>query len=325
MTTRSPVSPQHLRAHASTLDVLRSLLEDVQLTSGRIGDGQEAYGLLCGWVLTGLGDRYLHHRDQLTYIEESLAVAVQALHRAAGGRQSLGEWLGITANGIATTEAPVAYDRPQSLSHVMDDALEWVSRREWVEPQLAEAAPVAEFAAPVDDSYAVLRVAGLACAVACVEPVRGLLDDLGGAPDVVAEQVACWNQMAADLHTVAADLRLTLDEDFGRYDRIDVRAYLDLMSNNVEALKGLAAISAAMAVITKAAGDLILLVRDIVRGLIADLVARVIIWVSDAPAVVPLPVMAARLATAVATSWRIHAYLTALTISVANLSACING
>lgn len=325
MTARPPVNPQHLRTHASTLEALRSLLEDVQLTIGQIGDGQTAYGRLCGWVLTGLSDRYLHHRDQVAYIQESLAVVIRGLHRAADGDQTLAEWLGATATADAEREAPIAYDRPQSLSHVMDDTLQWVSRREWVEPQLAEAAPVAEFAAPVDDNYTALRAAGLACVLACIEPLRNMLDDLGGAPNVVADQVTCWMQIAADLHTIADDLRLTLNDDFGHSDRIDVQAYLDLMSNNVEALKGLAAISTTLAVITKTAGDLILLVRDIARGLIADLVARVITWINDAPAVVPLPVMAARLATAIATSWRIHAYITALTTSVANLSACIDG
>lgn len=79
-----------------------------------------------------------------------------------------------------------------------------------------------------------------------------------------------------------------------------------------------------MALITKAAGDLILLTRDIVRGLIADLVARMMVWLADT-AVVPMSVTATKLATVVATWWRIHAYVTALVTSMTRLSQYLDG
>jgi hypothetical protein len=43
----------------------------------------------------------------------------------------------------------------------MDSTIARAQRREWVEPQLAGGAPVAEFAAPVDQFYAVLRAGDL--------------------------------------------------------------------------------------------------------------------------------------------------------------------
>ena len=97
------------------------------------------------------------------------------------------------------------------------------------------------------------------------------------------------------------------------------------MSHNVDAIAGLADISAAMALITKAAGDLILLTRDIVRGLVADLVARLVSWMAGTRSVVPLPVTASQLTTAVVTCWRIHSYVNALVTSLAHLSSYADG
>ncbi|MEV6488071.1 hypothetical protein AB0M20_05425 [Actinoplanes sp. NPDC051633] len=307
-----------MRSHASNVDRLRTRLERVRADARRIGEDQSAFGLVCGWVLTGLGDRYVRHDQLMAYIEESLALVVRGLRRVAAGEERLGDWL-----GLARGDAPVAYDRPQSMSHVVDHLLELVERREWVEPEL-ELAPVAEFVAPVEDDFGALRVGGLRWAMAYAEPVRQMLDDLSGTPEIAAGQATRWTAMAGDLNAIAADLRRCLDRDFAAPAGPDVRAYLDLMSNNVEALKGVAATATAMALVTRSAADLILLTRDIVRGLIGTLLARVIVWTADTSAVVTRDVMAARLATVVATTRRIHAYITALVASVANLSEYVD-
>ncbi|MGA5304601.1 hypothetical protein ACPCHT_32150 [Nucisporomicrobium flavum] len=325
MTAHRSAEPQLLRSHARDVDALRSRLEQVLLTGRRIEQDQAGFGALCAWVLTKLSDRYERNRDGIAYVEENLTIVVGGLRRAAGGEQPIARWLGVATDVAAPAgEAPVAYDRDESLSRVMDDTLEWVTEREWVEPQLADAAPIAEFALPVDAAFAALRTAGLATALNCVPLVQQMLDDLSGAPDVVADQAACWQTIGADLQGVAADLQHSLDHHFGASPRPDVRAYLDLMSNNVEALMGLGAIAAAMAVITKAAGDLILLARDIIRGFIGDLFARVIVWLSDTSAPVSLPVLAVRLSAVVTACWRIHTYITALVTSVASLSAVLD-
>lgn len=303
--------------------MLGSWLEQARLAGRRIRKDQSAFGPLCGWVLIGLGDRCLSTQEKVAYIEENLVLAVQSLRRVANGQEQLADWLGVSADGtLVTDEVPVPYGRSQSLSHVMDDVLDWVRSREWVEPELADAAPVVEFAAPVGDGFAALRATGLDFAMAHFEPVRRMLDDLSGAPEVVAAQAEHWSTMAADLRVVGAELKDCLARDFGDGNPPDVQAYLDLMSNNVEAVLGYAALADATAVITKSAGDLILLTRDIVRGLIGDLFARVLCWVADP--VVPLPMLTARLAAVVATQWRIHFYVKALVASVANLSECLD-
>jgi hypothetical protein len=129
--------------------------------------------------------------------------------------------------------------------------------------------------------------------------------------------------MATDLRGIGTDLRSHLDRDRAGWHGPDGQAYLAMMSHNVEALAGLADLSSAMALITKAAGDLILLTRDIIRGLVADLTAHVMVWAAE-PDVAPIAVTGARLATVVATSWRVHAYVTALVTSMADLSGYLD-
>jgi hypothetical protein len=321
-----PVGPEQFRAHASCLDALRTRLGQVRIASQQIGQDQAAFGARCGWILTGLGDRYVRQDELMAYVEETLLLFVDGLRRVADGEGQLAEVIGMPGDDTVTiADSPAVDDGSGSASEIVDRVLDAVRSTEWVDPLLADAAPVVEFAMPVADGFTALRARGLDCATACIEPLRRLLDDLTGMPDVVATQATLWSTMATDLRRIGADLRLHLHRDYSGRDRPDVRAYLAMMSHNVEALVGLAATAAAMALITKAAGDLILLARDIVRGLVADMVARVIVWVAETTVVLPMPVTAARLATVVATSWRIHAYLTALVTSVANLSRCIDG
>jgi hypothetical protein len=304
--------PDRLRLHAAHLDELRVRLGRVRLLVQRFEKDQAAFGALCGWILTGLGERHLRHDELIAYVEETFVITVAGLRDVAAGRQSLARFVGEPDDG------------PRSATEIVDGVLATVASREWVEPLLAGSAPVAEFAVPLDDTEAALRAAGLAVAMARIPPLRRMVDDLAGMPDVVAEQARLWADMAGDLRTIGGDLQRRLDDDLRGADGADVRAYLTLMGNNVEALRGLVATCTAMTVITKAAGDLILLARDIVRGLIGDLVARVSGWVTD-PAGVPLPVLVLRLGTVVATTWRIDAYLTALVTSIANLSRTIDG
>ncbi|KKK05813.1 WXG100 family type VII secretion target [Micromonospora sp. HK10] len=196
----------------------------------------------------------------------------------------------------------------------------------WVDDLIAGAAFGVEVAASVMDPFSALLANGLGWAMEYFEPLRQVLDELTGMPDVVASHAATWNNMAAALQSLATDLKSYVDGDMPHWQGRAATAYHNLMEHNVEAINGLGGISAAMAVATQAAGNLVMFTRDIVRDLIADLVARVIVWAVEAIFVVTIPVIASQIAAAVV-KWagRILTYVMALITSLTNLSELLDG
>lgn len=213
-----------------------------------------------------------------------------------------------------------------SLADGVEGLVDAIKSEGWVDDLLAGAGLGIDVAASVLDPFSALLSNGLGWAMEYFEPLREVLDDLTGMPDVVRSHAATWNNMSTELHDMSTDLRADLETDLIGWEGEAADAYHRLMANNVEAIGGLAAISAAMAAATEGAGGLVEMTREIVRDLIADLVARVIVWAVEALFVVTIPVVAAQIAAAVV-KWaaRILSYTTALISSLTNLTKLLNG
>ncbi|MDG4839961.1 WXG100 family type VII secretion target [Micromonospora chokoriensis] len=213
-----------------------------------------------------------------------------------------------------------------SLADSVEGLVDAIRSEGWVDDLLAGAAFGLDVAVTVLDPFSALLANGLGWAMEYFEPLRDMLDKLTGMPDVVASHAATWNNMAAELHSMANDLRSHLDGDLPEWYGQAAVAYHNLMDHNVEALGGLGAVSAALAAATEGAGNLVAFTRDIVRDLIADLVARVVVWAVEAIFVVTIPVIAAQI-TAAVVKWagRILMYVGALITSLTNLTRLVNG
>jgi uncharacterized protein YukE len=213
-----------------------------------------------------------------------------------------------------------------SLADGIEDLVGAIKSEDWVSGALAGAGLAVEGAASVIDPFSALLANGLGWAMEYFEPLRQVLDELTGMPDVVRAHAATWNNMAAELHTMSADLGTHLGGDLPGWTGDAADSYQSLMANNVNAIGGLAAVSAGMAAATEGAGGLVEMTREIVRDLIADLIARVIVWAIEALLVVTIPVIAAQIVAAVA-KWagRILNYTTSLVQSITNLSLLLDG
>lgn len=213
-----------------------------------------------------------------------------------------------------------------SLADSVEGLVDAIRSEGWVDDLLAGTAFGLDVAVTVLDPFSALLANGLGWAMEYFEPLRDMLDKLTGMPDVVASHAATWNNMAAELHSMANDLRSHLDGDLPEWYGQAAVAYHNLMDHNVEALGGLGAVSAALAAATEGAGNLVAFTRDIVRDLIADLVARVVVWAVEAIFVVTIPVIAAQI-TAAVVKWagRILMYVGALITSLTNLTRIVNG
>lgn len=213
-----------------------------------------------------------------------------------------------------------------SLADGIEDLVSAIKSEDWVSGALAGAGLAVEGAATVIDPFSALLANGLGWAMEYFEPLRQALDELTGMPDVVRAHAATWNNMAAELHAMSADLGTHLGADMPGWTGEAADSYQALMANNVDAIGGLGAVSAGMAAATEGAGGLVEMTREIVRDLIADLVARVVVWAIEALFVVTIPVIAAQIVAAVA-KWagRVLNYTTSLVQSITNLSLLLDG
>ncbi|HEU5470965.1 MAG TPA: hypothetical protein VFV67_09960 [Actinophytocola sp.] len=213
-----------------------------------------------------------------------------------------------------------------SLADGIEGLVDAIESKNWVTGVLAGTGLAVEVAASVIDPFSALLSNGLGWAMEYFEPLRSVLDELTGMPDVVQSHAATWNNMATELYAMSEDLGTHLKNDLSEWTGGAADAYQGMMVNNVEAIGGLAAISAGMAAATQGAGGLVQMTREIVRDLIADLVARVIVWAIEAIFVVTIPVIAAQIVAAVA-KWagRILNYTTSLVESITNLSLLLDG
>ncbi|ALG10650.1 WXG100 family type VII secretion target [Kibdelosporangium phytohabitans] len=148
------------------------------------------------------------------------------------------------------------------------------------------------------------------------EPLRAVLDLLTGEPDVIASHVATWYNIAAELESMADDLAHFVDHDTPDWRGAEAAEHQRLMGYNVEAIRGLSAVSAALADTTQSTGLLVSQTRGIVRDLVIDLMALV----------VPPP-SARPLAEGTFARWtcRIAVYAVALNIALTHLGDRLNG
>jgi len=226
--------------------------------------------------------------------------------------------------------APVESSREvwtgSGLAEGVEGLVDAIKSEGWVDDVLAGVGLAVEVGASAIDPISALLANGLGWAMEYFDPLRQMLDELTGMPDVVASHAATWNNMATELASMSADLKSELETGVSSWKGTAADSYVRMMGNNVEAIGGLGAISAAMAAATEGAGGLVQMTREIVRDLIADLVARVIVWAAEAIFVVTIPVIAAQIVAAVV-KWvgRILQYTTGLIDSLTNLSKLLNG
>jgi uncharacterized protein YukE len=212
-----------------------------------------------------------------------------------------------------------------SLADGIEDLVVAIKSEDWVSGALAGAGLLLEAGSAAVDPFSTLLSNGLGWAMEYFEPLREVLDELTGMPDLVRSHVETWTNMANELKSMSEDLGRYLANDLSEWTGDAAEAYRALMANNVDAIGGLSAISAGLAAATQGAVGLVEMTREIVRDLIADLVARVVVWAAEALLVVTIPLIASQIVAAVV-KWagRILNYTSSLVQSITNLSLLLN-
>jgi hypothetical protein len=115
-------------------------------------------------------------------------------------------------------------------------------------------APVAEAARPAMEQ---------------IGPLKDVLDELTGRPEVIAAHAQTWWNIAVAQRAMADELAEFLEFDVPAWD--GAAEHQRLMGHNIGAIRGLSSVSAAFAEITESVGVLVAQTRRLVRELVVSL------------------------------------------------------
>jgi hypothetical protein len=156
-------------------------------------------------------------------------------------------------------------------------------------------------------------VAPVGWSIEHVETLRDVLDRLTGKPDVIASHAATWHNIAYELQAMAEELEDRVEQDIPSWHGAEADEHRRLMAHNVEAIKRLASVAAALAEITESVGILVAQTRRIVHDLVMDLMTLAV-----APTVQPDGTFARW-------AYRIAGYAVALDTALTQLEKRLNG
>lgn len=197
----------------------------------------------------------------------------------------------------------------------------------WIDASVAGIGAGLNVAATVIDPFSTLLSMGIEWAIEQVQPLKEALDWLAGDPETIETHALTWDNIAEELFAIGEELQSRIDTDIADWEGEAADAYYDMMSVNVNGAGALGGTALAMAEATRGAGNLVTMVREFIRGFIADCIAKVVVWLAEIAltAGVATPVVAAQLAVAVV-RWvgRIFGWLMGLITSFQSLRALLD-
>jgi hypothetical protein len=128
-------------------------------------------------------------------------------------------------------------------------------------PDPVREAAVPSLVAPVEETAP--------AAMERIGPLRDVLDELTGLPDVIAAHAMTWYNIAAEQQDMADELEDFLCHDVPEWT--GAHEHVRLMGHNIEAIRGLSSVSAAFGEITESVGVLVAQTRRLVRELVISL------------------------------------------------------
>lgn len=267
---------------------------------------------MCGQVAAS--GQITRHADNI----DAVRVRFTAVHDASAAIARADTTYGLLCRWI-TENFGARHVRQDELVAYVEENLRLISKSlcELIEvpppaPDPVRLAAVPSLIAPVTDEVAPRT----GWTMEQVEPLREVLDQLTGKPNVVASHAATWYNIAVELRSMADDLEDFVESDTPGWRGDKAAEHQRLMDNNIEAIQGLSSISAALAEITESVGVLVAQTRRIVRDLVIDLMALA----------VPLPTSVAHQDWTFA-RWarRVAVYAVALDTTLTHLDERLNG
>ncbi len=152
-----------------------------------------------------------------------------------------------------------------------------IASGDWAGGLLNSVSAAAEAAAFAADPLRELLAAGLGWLIEHVPQLREPFDDLAGDPVAVDAVAASWRQLAGQAAGAADELRMVVDSDTAPWRGPAVEAYRPVALALATSGAAAAMAAGAAAVAVEMAGDLVLGVRAVVRDLLAEAVADLVL------------------------------------------------
>jgi hypothetical protein len=147
----------------------------------------------------------------------------------------------------------------------------------WIEAGLATATVGLDGLATTLDPVGSLASMGAGWLIEHVKPLSDPLDWLAGDPDQVAAYAQTWRNVAAHAEASGLDMAEVIRRDTADWSGLAAAAYRAHSSEQVTALGGLSQAAAAIGDAVERAGQLVATVRMIVRDLVAECVATLVV------------------------------------------------
>jgi Excreted virulence factor EspC, type VII ESX diderm len=74
---------EQMRRHAQRIEALRDRFDAVKAASAHIAGNDDAYGVLCRWMVWILEERHTRQDELIAYAQENLSLAAESLRAAA--------------------------------------------------------------------------------------------------------------------------------------------------------------------------------------------------------------------------------------------------
>lgn len=312
------VDPEEVSAHAATVSGLAARAELCAQAVAHVWLGAAAYGQLCAFVPALLNPLTLRvvsgavsARDGLTDLATALRAVAESYGDADG---AAAEWFGsvagagpdggelgfpglphrsgTTPTGLSPVNPLVAprVDSATAYSGITllecaDALLAALRSGNWIDQGLVAASTAIEAVAWGIDPIGMLAAAGLGWLIEHVRPLSEALDQLAGDPDQVNANARTWNAAAVEHLALTEAYRAALRSQLPTWTGAAADAYRQRAGETIDLLTALGRSYEIFAVIVSGSGALVLLVRTLVRDLIAQcvatLIARAPLWAAE--------------------------------------------
>lgn len=146
----------------------------------------------------------------------------------------------------------------------------------WIDVTLAGAGAGFEAFGAGIDPIGTLISSGLSWIIEHVDPLRELLEDLTGDPDILLMHAQTWGNMAADALALGEELQADLENYREEWDGDAANAFHGLHTELKLGVDSLSAVFGSMQSATAAAAGIVQTAYELVRDLIAELITMLI-------------------------------------------------